>query len=56
MALKRDPLITSLKGRSRGDLVQQRLCERHQLPLAVEDFLSLRGLRFGNTRRAGPDA
>jgi hypothetical protein len=48
MALKSDPLIPGLQERSRGDLVQQRLCERHQLGLL--------GLGFGDTCGAGPDA
>jgi|688.fasta_scaffold296833_2 hypothetical protein len=56
MALKSDPLIPGLQERSRGDLVQQRLCERHQLPQAVGHQLGLLGLGFGDTCGAGLDA
>lgn len=56
MALKGDPLIPGLQDRSRGDLVQQRLCERHQLPQSVGDQLGLLGLDIGDASGAGPDA
>ena len=55
MTLKGDPLIPGLQVPSRGDLMQQRLCERHQLPQAVGDQLGLLGLGFGDTCNAGPD-